>query len=174
MFNSLFRLLSSSVCKCHHTHLDIQNSQWTGLKAMQFHLPWSLPSFMHGEKCLEHCRWHHYTFFFLSAAEMVCKEKSCWPKSYGLQWVSVVAGGIFNLCCGMWESLVAACRIFFFFLSCGMQTPGCGMWDLVPWSEIKPGPPALAAWNLSHWTTRGVPYFTFLNLPWDSVSADKQ
>ena len=115
MFNSLFTLLSSSVCKCHHTHLDIQNSQWTGLKAMQFHLPWSLPSFMHGEKCLEHCRWHHYAFFFLSAAEMVCKEKSCWPKWYGLQWVSVVAGGIFNLCCGMWESLVAACRIFFFF-----------------------------------------------------------
>ena len=30
------------------------------------------------------------------------------------------------------------------------------MWDLVPWSEIKPGPPALGAWSLSHWTTREV------------------
>ena len=29
----------------------------------------------------------------------------------------------------------------------------CGMWALVPWPEIHPGPPALGAWNLSHWTT---------------------
>ena len=33
-----------------------------------------------------------------------------------------------------WVS-VAAHRI----LSCGMPTPSCGMWDLVPWPRIKPG-----------------------------------
>ena len=36
-----------------------------------------------------------------------------------------------------------------------MTVPGlsCGLWDLVPWSGIKPGPPALGVQNLSHWTT---------------------
>ena len=40
--------------------------------------------------------------------------------------------------------------IFFFFpdrLAC---------WILVPWPEIKPVLPALAAWSLNHWTTREV------------------
>ena len=31
------------------------------------------------------------------------------------------------------------------------------MWDLVPWPGIEPGPPALGAWSLSHWTSREVP-----------------
>ena len=51
----------------------------------------------------------------------------------------VVACGIFS--CGMW----AACELSW------------GMWDLVPWQEIKPGPPVLGAWSLSHWTTNKVP-----------------
>ena len=46
---------------------------------------------------------------------------------------------------------VAACRIFN--LRCGMQILSCGVWDLVPWPGIKPGPPALGAQSLSHWTT---------------------
>ena len=33
----------------------------------------------------------------------------------------------------------------------------CSMWDLVPSPGIKPWPPALGAWSLSHWTTREVP-----------------
>ena len=33
------------------------------------------------------------------------------------------------------------------------------MWDLVPWPGIEPGPPALEAWGLGHWTTREVPQF---------------
>ena len=45
--------------------------------------------------------------------------------------------------------------------SCSMQTLSCGMWDLVPWPGIKPRPPALGAWSLSHWTTREVPLFVF-------------
>ena len=46
----------------------------------------------------------------------------------------VSAGGIFDLC--------------------------CGMWDLVPWPGIKPEPPALGVRSLSHWTTREVPVLT--------------
>ena len=39
---------------------------------------------------------------------------------------------------------------------------GWGMWDLVPWPGIKPGPPALGACSLGHWTTREVPFANFL------------
>ena len=40
-----------------------------------------------------------------------------------------------------------------------MAVPGlsCGLWGLVPWPGIEPGPPALGAWSLSHWTAREVP-----------------
>ena len=38
----------------------------------------------------------------------------------------------------------------------------CGMWDLVPRPGIEPGPPALGAQSLSHWTTREVPKINFL------------
>ena len=31
------------------------------------------------------------------------------------------------------------------------------MRDLVPWLGIEPGPPALGAWSLNHWTTKEVP-----------------
>ena len=55
---------------------------------------------------------------------------------FRLCWVLVVARRIF----------VATCRIF-----------SCGMWDLVPWPGIEPGPPALGARSLSHRTTREVP-----------------
>ena len=38
----------------------------------------------------------------------------------------------------------------------------CSMWDLVPWSGVTPGPPALEAWSLSLWTTREIPLCLFL------------
>ena len=37
-----------------------------------------------------------------------------------------------------------------------MRPLSWGMWDLVPWPEIEPGPLALEAWSLSHWTIREV------------------
>ena len=56
---------------------------------------------------------------------------------------------------------------FFFFLifiylavlglSCSMWTLRCSIWGLVPLWGIKPRPPALGVWSLSHWTTREVP-----------------
>ena len=39
-------------------------------------------------------------------------------------------------------------------LSCGILAFSYGMWDLVPWSGIEPGPPALGAQSLGHRTTR--------------------
>ena len=33
----------------------------------------------------------------------------------------------------------------------------CSIWDLVPWSGIKPRPSALGVQSLSHWTTKEVP-----------------
>ena len=59
-------------------------------------------------------------------------------KKYVFIWlpqVLVTARGISNLCCGIW-------------------TLRCSVWDLVPWSGIKPGPPTLGVWSLSHWTRR--------------------
>ena len=38
----------------------------------------------------------------------------------------------------------------------------CVMWNLIPWSGIEPGPLALGAWSLSHWTTREVPLLPLL------------
>ena len=35
----------------------------------------------------------------------------------------------------------------------------CGMWNLVSWPGIGPGPPAFGVQSLSHWTTRDVPEF---------------
>ena len=51
--------------------------------------------------------------------------------------------------CSMWVLLDVACRIF----ACGTQTLSWGIWDLIPWPGIKPWPPALGAWSLSHWIT---------------------
>ena len=39
------------------------------------------------------------------------------------------------------------------------------MWDLVPRPGIEPGPPALGAQSLSHWTTKEVPQHFFLVKP---------
>ena len=49
----------------------------------------------------------------------------------------------------------------FIFISWAMLGLSCGMWDLVPWPGIKPGPPALGVLSLSHWTTREVPTHLF-------------
>ena len=54
--------------------------------------------------------------------------------------------------------LTVTCRIF----SCYKQTLSCGMWDLVPWPGMEPGPHQLGAWSLSHWTTREVPLLWLL------------
>lgn len=53
-----------------------------------------------------------------------------------------------SLSCGTWDLFfVATCGIS----SCSRWILNCGMWDLVPWPGIEPGPPALETWSLSHW-----------------------
>ena len=58
--------------------------------------------------------------------------------------VLIMAHRTFALCCG------------------GRRALSCGIRDLVPWLEIRSGPPASVVWSLNHWTTREVPY-QFLN-----------
>ena len=48
--------------------------------------------------------------------------------------------------------VITACGIF-----------SCGIWDLVLWPGIKPGPPALGARSLSKWTTGQVTESKVLN-----------
>ena len=54
--------------------------------------------------------------------------------------------GVLGLSCSTQDHLDAACEVFRY-----------GMWDLVSWPRMEPGPPALEAQTLSHWTTREVP-----------------
>ena len=51
-----------------------------------------------------------------------------------------------------------AVMISFFYLFIFGHT-ACGI--LVPQPGIEPGPPALEAWSLNHWTAREVPHFCF-------------
>ena len=46
-----------------------------------------------------------------------------------------------------------------------MRTLSCGLWDLVPLSGIKPGPPAMAAQGLSHCAAREVLRYMVLMRP---------
>ena len=52
---------------------------------------------------------------------------------------------------------------FYVFLIHYLAVPGlsCSMWDIVPWSEVKPRPPALGVWHLSHWTIMEVSVFMY-------------
>ena len=53
----------------------------------------------------------------------------------------------------------------FFKISYDIWILCCGMWDLVPWPGMEPGPPALGVWSLSLWTPRkSRQWFLFLNL----------
>ena len=44
------------------------------------------------------------------------------------------------------------------------------MWDLVPRPGIEPGPPALAAQSLNHWTAREVPNVPQISIPTPGLS----
>ena len=70
-----------------------------------------------------------------------------------------LAGGFFTTS-ATWEALIAACSIIFF---------SCDMWDLVPWLEIEPRPPALGAQILNHCPTRAVPQLGYFLLTSSSI-----
>ena len=48
-------------------------------------------------------------------------------------------------------------------MACGLLVAACKQ-DLVPQPGIEPGPPALGAQSLTHWTTREVPLSARLDL----------
>ena len=66
-----------------------------------------------------------------------------------------VVFGMFS--CSMWD-------LFFFFLVTVYSILSYGIWDLVPWSEIEPRPPALGFQSLHHWTNREVPVSILVQL----------
>ena len=63
------------------------------------------------------------------------------------------------LCTGKPLVSFAMCSVngtHFIFIYLTVQGLSCGMWDLASRPGIKPGPSALGAQSLRHWTTRGV------------------
>ena len=70
----------------------------------------------------------------LQTLHLHSREESLFYLFNWLHHVLVVAHGIFNLCCGI-------------------LTLSCGMWDLLPWPVIEPGPPAWGGQSLNHWIT---------------------
>ena len=62
----------------------------------------------------------------------------------------------FNIYLFIWLHRVLVAARGIFLAACRIFLAAC-MWDLVPWPGIKPGPPALGARSLNHWTTREVP-----------------
>ena len=66
-----------------------------------------------------------------------------------------------------------SCKLGIF--SCGVWTLSCSTWDLDPCPGIKPGPSALGARSLSHWTTRDVPQClcSLVNIQLHLSSADR-
>ena len=65
------------------------------------------------------------------------------PLQYHIQWFQ------------LWYFKILFLFIYFFRLY-QVLVVAC-MWDLVSWPGIEPGPPALGARTLTHWTTREVP-----------------
>ena len=58
-------------------------------------------------------------------------------------------------------------------LSCRMTIRDlcCSIWDLVSQQGIEPGPPALEAWSVSHWTSRKVSAGCLLSCNWTHPAA---
>ena len=72
--------------------------------------------------------------------------------------------------CGRQDLCSSACGILFFspniylFVYLGALGFSCGMWDLVPWPGIEPGPLALGVWRLSVCATMEAPECIFITL----------
>ena len=63
------------------------------------------------------------------------------------------------------EEKVPSCFFKKIFI-CYLAAPGLSysIWDLVPCSEMEPGPLALEARSLSHWITRKSPTFSLIEV----------
>ena len=70
----------------------------------------------------------------------------------------------------LWMDLEISSFLSVLGLRWGTQDLPCGMWDLVPWTRIEPGSPALEAQGVSHWTTRPQHY----HLKWNKSGREQQ
>ena len=97
------------------------------------------------------------------AAAAVSTREDGWPERQWLFWVKIKHNRVMT-----WSQLLGLKIIFFLTvlkkknclaalgLSCGMQTLGCGMWDIGPWPGVRPGSPVLGMQSLSYWITREI------------------
>ena len=58
-----------------------------------------------------------------------------------------------DLSCDMWDLWFFLWHVRFSVMACELFL-SCSTWDLISWPETGPGPPALGAWSLGHWTSR--------------------
>lgn len=115
-------------------------------------------------------KWAHlYNYNFIE--EMECSNK---PRNSPMSPISLVSLtvtnhfpdpfplGLFHMCFLKIYLLICLCQVLVeAHGSFQLQHAACGflswgLWDLVPWLGIEPGPLALAACILSHWTTREI------------------
>ena len=66
-----------------------------------------------------------------------------------LNYTSIISSGIM---CPEKDSLLDTWFFFLIFIYLAALGLSCGMWDLVPWPGIEPGPTVLGEWSLSYWT----------------------
>ena len=116
---------------------------------------WPGPSF--DSEVTEEAGWQDIEWLLCGGGALACPEgSSVWRKATLIKNYLFIHFG----CTGSQlqhsgaSIFVVAHGIF----SWGIRTLNCGTWDLVPWPGIEPGLLALGAWNLSHWTTREVPW----------------
>ena len=83
------------------------------------------------------------------------KHSSMRARTWSVVFVFSIFLAALGLSCGMQDLWSSSHHTGSFGYS--LRTLSCGMWDLVSWPGIKPRPPALGAWSLSHWTTRKAP-----------------
>ena len=133
---------------------------WERLEPMPPERPWEdnqIPFFLWNASwiCLSSlCKSHAQAVLFQLS---ICAVKvSMITKHFYLFIYLVVPGlscthGIFDLHLWGAGSLVVACELFV-----------CGMWDQVPWPEIRRRPPAVRVQSLKAWSTREVPSKYFL------------
>ena len=82
----------------------------------------------------------------------------CWKILYFC--LFLVLSNLFLWSIGLFLNSIS--RHYFFFFSCGRQTPSWSMWDPGPWDQTLA--PALGARSLGPWTTREAPVdITFLS-----------